>query len=133
MNKPTALFTGADVIHSYSRAQAIADGVLIDISNVAAQSGFRFPVAITAAAFAECITLTPHAENMGCDIVGRACDVLTCLRLAIKLSPGYSDRVEFKVWCVRNRHQPEAVKLYSVCSPGDTLDPVITIMLPGED
>ncbi|MEK7415680.1 MAG: DUF6573 family protein [Planctomycetota bacterium] len=133
MSEPLPLFTDADLIHSYSRAQAIADGVLIDISELAAQSGFRFPVAITAAAYAECISLTPSAEDMGCDVVGRTCDVLTCLRLAIKLTPGHTDRVEFEVWCVRNRHQPESVKLYSVCGPGDTLDPVITIMLPGED
>ncbi len=37
------------VIYSYTCAQAIADGVLVDVSETAREVGFRWPVAITAA------------------------------------------------------------------------------------
>jgi hypothetical protein len=34
-------------IHSYSRAQAIEDGVLSDVSSAAREVGIRYPVALT--------------------------------------------------------------------------------------
>ena len=37
------------VISVYTRAQALADGVLIDAGPMAREAGFRWPVAITAA------------------------------------------------------------------------------------
>ena len=33
-----------EVVYSYSRAQALADGVLIDVSDTAREAGFRWPV-----------------------------------------------------------------------------------------
>jgi hypothetical protein len=44
------MFDERDLIHSYSRAQAIADGVLIDVSATAREAGIRCPVALTRAA-----------------------------------------------------------------------------------
>ena len=38
-----------EVIFSYTRAQAIEGGVLIDVTPTALEAGFRFPVAATAA------------------------------------------------------------------------------------
>jgi hypothetical protein len=32
------------LIYSYTRAQAIADGVLVDVSELAREAGFRFPL-----------------------------------------------------------------------------------------
>jgi hypothetical protein len=43
------LFEGADLIHTDSRRQALADGVLIDVTTTAKEVGFCFPVAVTAA------------------------------------------------------------------------------------
>ena len=36
-----------EVISSYSRAQAIEDGVLVDVSSVAREAGINFPIALT--------------------------------------------------------------------------------------
>jgi hypothetical protein len=44
-----------NVISSYTRAQAIEDGVLIDASNMAREAGFKWPVALTTAAWADCV------------------------------------------------------------------------------
>lgn len=42
-------------ISVYTRAQAIADGVLIDVSEMSREAGFRFPVAMTRAAWEDCV------------------------------------------------------------------------------
>src|SRR3990172_13277670 len=36
------------VIYSYSRADAINDGVLVDVSTLAKEAGIKYPVAVTA-------------------------------------------------------------------------------------
>ena len=43
------MFEETDLIFSYSRAEAIRDGVLIDVSARAKLLGYRIPVAFTAA------------------------------------------------------------------------------------
>jgi type I site-specific restriction endonuclease len=40
-----------EVIYSYTRAQAVADGVQVDVSKVAAEAGIRFPVFLTRTVF----------------------------------------------------------------------------------
>ncbi len=42
-----------EVIYSYTRAQAIDDGVLIDATEMAKEAGFNWPVALTAAAWSD--------------------------------------------------------------------------------
>ena len=51
------MFEEADLIVSYSRAEAIRDGVLIDVSARAKLLGYRVPVALTAGLHcpAECL------------------------------------------------------------------------------
>ena len=49
-----------DVISSYGRAQAIEDGVLVDLMQpetvgAVKEAGFRYPVAMTVAAFSDAI------------------------------------------------------------------------------
>ena len=39
-------FSKEDVIFTYTRKQAIEDGVLIDVSEMAMEAGFRYPVAV---------------------------------------------------------------------------------------
>src|SRR5512135_48851 len=70
------------LIFSYTRAQAIADGVLKDVSELAKEAGFRYPVAVTAAVWAECVTV-PEGVT-GQDETGRLWDVLNLLRFAIQ-------------------------------------------------
>jgi hypothetical protein len=43
------MFENADLIHRYTRADAIRDGVLSDVSETAKEAGIRWPVALTAA------------------------------------------------------------------------------------
>jgi hypothetical protein len=43
------MFENADLIHRYTCADTIRDGVLIDASAVAREAGLRYPVAIASA------------------------------------------------------------------------------------
>lgn len=78
-----------DIIHSYTRSQAIADGVLIDIEKefpgLSSQAGFKFPIALTARAFSRYVALNPNAKKALQDPKGRLWDVLWMLKLKIKL------------------------------------------------
>lgn len=122
----------SDLIFSYSRAQAIADGVLVDVSEQAREAGFRYPVALTAAAWADCVAWPESSRSAGQSESGRLWDVLWMTKLAIKGADG--DRVMVRVLRVPARGGRAApAALQAVVGPGDGWEPVITIMLPGED
>jgi hypothetical protein len=93
------MFEEADLIHRYSRADALRDGVLIDASRAAREAGFRYPVALTAAAWARCVAVPPGVTCQ--DEAGRLCDVLTMPRFAIRRSGDDAREVRFDVH-VRN-------------------------------
>ena len=126
------MFDNADLIHRYTRAQAIADGVLIDVSATAQEAGVRFPVALTAAVWAECVAVPPGVACQ--DEAGRLWDVLFLLRLAVARG-GAGPEVRFGVH-VRNDNRegtPPLVPLKALCGPGDDGEPVVTVMVPDED
>jgi hypothetical protein len=121
-----------NIIFAYTRAQAIADGVLVDVSKLAREAGFKIPVAVTAGVWAECVAVPPGVT--GQDETGRLWDVLNMLRHAIGTNGG-SDRVDFAVHVRKDNEEstPPLVPLYAVCGPGDDADPVVTVMMPHED
>jgi hypothetical protein len=127
------MFENAELIHRYTRADAIADGVLIDVAATAKEAGFNYPVALTAAAWVKCVVV-PSAVLCQ-DEAGRLWDVLTMLRLAVSgQNPGAAE-VRFGVH-VRNDNRertPPLVRLKAMCGPGNQSEPVITVMLPEED
>jgi hypothetical protein len=135
---PENFWADAEVISTYSRAQAIEDGVLVDLCQAGdfaksvKEAGFKFPIACTTEVFAECIGLTKAAEKAGNDINGRLWDVLWMLKCAIRRAKN-TDRIEFVVRIVRDRVRPTPTELVAVCGPGDNAEPVITIMFPGQD
>ncbi len=66
------------VIYAYSRAQALADGTLNDVSEVAREAGFACPVALTSAAWCDCVAWSQaDSQRQGYqDEAGRLWDVL---------------------------------------------------------
>lgn len=123
---------GFKEISRYTRAQALEDGFLVDISVLAKEAGFRWPVAVSRAVWA---LLEPSAalQAEGQSWEGRAWDMLTILRYAIHRSADGSE-VSFAPLFVKTPgSEPEPVSLWAKCGPGDTPEPVITIMLPSED
>jgi hypothetical protein len=125
----------AEVIHSYTRAQAIADGVLVDLSQhpMAVELGYRYPVACTSTVYNRLIDLTPAAKRACNDVDGRLWDVLYMLRLAIRRAPEDAEVLYFEVRAVSQRLRPTPFRLKCVCGPGDSGEPVLTVMFPDED
>ena len=130
-----------DAVFTYTRKQAITDGVLVDMTKdkfgtALHEAGFHRHTAMTATAFAEVIGDVDSLPS-GQDQIGRWWDVLTVMRFAIgaaiRKSPSVRvDNVPFKV-LVWNGTKHEAKSLYVNCGPGDNAEPVLTIMLEGED
>ena len=126
------MFEEADLISRYSRADAIRDGVLIDVSATAHEAGIRWPVALTAAVWGRCVSVPPGVPCQ--DENGRLWDVCWLLACAIRRSDG-GPEVRFGVH-VRNDNRewtPPLVSLKALCGPGDGGEPVVTVMLPYED
>jgi hypothetical protein len=126
-----------DVVFRYTRRQAIADGVLVDLTPWAVEVGFRFPVACTAAVWHGHLVPADAVRRLGQDERGRSHDLLWASRCAIRRKPSgpaiADDPLEFDVIFVMPPGRPETVRLVAVCGPGDGGEPVITVMLPGED
>jgi hypothetical protein len=53
------MFDPADISSRYSRADALRDGALIDVSATAQETGIRYPVVLTAAAWPKCVAVPP--------------------------------------------------------------------------
>jgi len=124
-----------EVISSYSRAQAIEDGVLVDVSSVAREAGIKFPVAMTRTVWGKYVEVP---EGVQCqDETGRLWDVLFMFRTATLSGRIKGDIGTYQLY-VRNHNRErldsrDLVTLKAICGPGDTPEPVITIMLPDED
>jgi hypothetical protein len=126
-NESSNFWDDAEVISIYTREQAIEDGCLVDISPLSKEAGFRVPVALTSAVVG---VLTPTEEDVanGQSLTGRLWDVLMVLRA--KAGNDYFMLIDVIVATGRKN---KTVSLKAIIGPGDTSDPVVTIMLPDED
>jgi hypothetical protein len=126
------MFEEADLIHRYSRADALRDGVLIDVSATAREAGIRWPVALTRAVWERCVTVPPGVTCQ--DEAGRLWDVAWMLACAIRRGCS-GPEVRFGVH-VRNDNRdctPPLVRLKALCGPDDDGSPCITVLMPDED
>ncbi len=128
-------FAGAPVIYSYTRAMAIDDGVLIDVTETGAEAGFKYPVAITVGVMSEVIRTPEIAAARGDSDSGRLWDVISmCLCAVRRINADHAtDTVYFEVLATDADGEKQRHQLWSKCGPGDDAEPVITIMLIGED
>ena len=135
-----------DVIYAYTRAQAIEDGVLIDVTATAREAGVKFPTALTSAVWADYVSV-PTELNGQQDEMGRLWDVLWMFSCAVRCGKVVGPIGTFEVIIAKpdkgdwrgnekahkgNRTQ-RLVTLKAVCGPTDDGSPCITIMRPEED
>jgi len=118
------IFCDGDLIYSYTRAQALADGVLIDLSERARSCGIKYPAACTSTVWA-LIEATPETDRDMHQVAEavRISAVLSAMLEAIRAARG-TDRVVFRAL---------GAELWAQCGPGDDGEPVITVMMQGED
>lgn len=125
-----------ELVHRYTRGQAIADGLLIDVSTMAMEAGFRVAVALTAQVWADCVEWTDadSIRQVTQDEAGRLWDVLWLAHIAARRVQ--SERVIFELFRVPRGgrgQRPRRTMLQMHIGPGDEAEPVITIMAHGED
>jgi len=141
-----------EVIHTYTRRQAIEDGVLVDLCGddqdawmpaMVREAGFKIPVAMTTTAFVDCVCPI-EGDGMQLapcqDIKGRLWDVLLMLLCAIRSGSQDRSTVHYQLYVVPNipigsKRNPRAkvVTLKAVIGPDDDGRPCITIIYPHED
>lgn len=127
-----------EVISVYTRAQALADGVLIDAGSMAPEVGFRWPVAITVAAWEDCIAWneSDSERQIHQDQSGRLWDVLFMAAHAARTKAGGAPELQFELYRVPRDGQStesELTTLKLVVGPGDDGEPVMTVLLLNED
>lgn len=119
--------TIGDIIHGYSRAEALRDGVLHDVTDLAHEAGIRWPVAIASHAWADAVAWP--GEHRGETEHARAWDVVWTASNAIRTAPRPGgDRIDFTVSrTTLNDPEPRPIHLAVHAGPGDQCEPVLTI------
>lgn len=133
---------GCEYIHVYTRAQAIEDGVLVDVTDTAERrETFTIPVALTRAVYEDCVAWTKRdAKKNPCqDEKGRLWDVLYMAKIAAgraaRNTAGPTNEITYQIHRVpRVGHgRAKLVTLKLHIGGGDQGEPVVTIMQPHED
>src|SRR5512135_1887656 len=123
-----------DVVYTYTRSQAVADGFQIEVTKVAAEAGIRFPVFITRGVYEQCVAVPPGVT--GQDEAGRLWDVVWMLRFAIiRAKPG-ATRLTVALYVRNSDKQPARLMTLRATAGAVDVDdpaPAITVMLPDED
>lgn len=127
----TTMFNKTDIRSTYAWTQAVADGLLIDVTETARGACFNYPVAVTRAVWCQCVQGPAGAD--GQDEAARLSDVLDVLMDDIRSIAGPGDALHFEVR-VRDRNQePRPVTLQAVIAFDDDGWPCLRVSLPGED
>lgn len=137
-NQPSEHPFFGEVISVYTRAHALADGVLIDAGPMSREAGFRWPVAIRAGAWADCVAWddVDSERQTYQDQSSRLWDVLFMAAYAARENANAGSGLLFELYRVpRDGRATEAqlTTLKLVVGPGDGGEPVMTILLPNED
>ena len=121
------------VIYSYTRAQAVADGVQVEVTKTANEAGIKFPVFLTRTVFDAYVAVPPGVT--GQDEAGRLWDIVWMLRFAILRSRPGADRLPVALYVRNDNRAARLIKLIATCGPLDLDDaqPAITVMMPDED
>ena len=75
------------IVYAYSRSQAVADGVQVEVTKTAHEAGIKFPVFITRGVFELCVAIPAGGSCQ--DEAGRLWDVVRlCGRARVQHRPG---------------------------------------------
>ena len=133
MDEAQEPFPGAEVLYAYTRKDALADGVQVDVSEVAREAGLKFPVYLTRAVWENYVRVP---DGVRCqDEKGRLWDIVWMLRCAARRTSGPQMLFGLHVRNDNRDRTPPLAHLKAVCGPRDIDDPqpAITVMLPDED
>jgi hypothetical protein len=131
-----SLFDDAEIISMYTRAQAIEDGILTDMTQepfgaLAREAGLKWPIAMTMTAFMDFVAVSDAKGHADQDVKGRWWDVVFMFRRTKRTISPLEAR-----WSVFVRDPDGRVRqkeLKCVSGPADDGEPCLTFMLPNED
>lgn len=119
-------------IHTYSRTEALADGVLVDVTETAREAGFAVPVALTTGVWADVQNIPVSKQGLQ-DPNGRLWDLLYMGRLASRRALDHSE-ILYRLHMDLGASPRKCLYLAKLhVGPGDAGEPVVTIMRADED
>ena len=119
-------------IHTYTRAEALADGVLFDVTETAREAGFKVPVALTARVWADVNDLSGRYVCAGQSPEGRLWDLLFMAAHAAR-SRENRNTSAFVYALIMPVGAGNNYQAKCHVGPGDEGEAVVTIMRPEED
>ncbi len=121
------------VIYSYTRAQAVADGVQVEVTKTAQEAGIKLPVFLTRTVYEAYVTVPEGVTAQ--DEAGRLWDIVWMLRFALIRCHHGKSRIPVALYVRNDNRKAKLIKLIAMCGPLDLDDPqpAITVMLPDED
>ena len=139
MPEPANAAAFGPVLSVYTRAQAIEDGILVDVSETAREAGFKIPVAVTRSGSGTDSSPFPTATR-GFRTRADVCGTCSGWRITTRSAPPNSDRVRMCVLVrdirkdLRDSNRPPRKHFPIVAiGSGDRGEAVITIMWPEDD
>ena len=128
------IFADAEIIHSYTRAEAISDGQLLDVSATAKEAGFNIHTVVTNGVWEDCVQWDNDTQAAHQDEDGRLWDVLWMANMAARRN-GNGSEINYSIMRVPadgTSAEAQETNLVLHIGPGDSGEPVLTIMLPSE-
>lgn len=124
-----------DPVYTGLRADALADGQIIDIGTVAQEAGFLWPLAVTKAVWEQCVQWTEadSKKQIRQSQRERLLMLATECAYSVRTRAPSGDRLRFTLERVP-RDGKSTIKrplvLQVVAHPGDDDQPVLTVMVP---
>ena len=120
------------VIYSYTRAQAIEDGVLVNLSEIApdvCREHYKYPIACTSEVWGIIDRAIKNEKHCN-DLNGVIHDILWMSRVFKRTID--ANTIMFRVK-ITGAGRKSVFDFKMVCGPNDDASPCLTIMMPHED
>lgn len=128
LNVPDAfsgtIWEGAKIISIYTRSEAIADGFLVDVSDMAKEAGIIYPVTVTKELWYDIAENIPESKSYQSE-EGRLWDVLYMFAVRARNTPNGETSFDYQITMHVGRKANYFIT--AKIGPGDTLAPVVTL------
>ena len=126
---------GVDPAYTGSRAQAIAEGTIIDVSDLGRQVGFKWPVAMTKAVWEDSVAWSDedNEQQVPQNQKSRLFSVVGACADYVRTRGPKADRMRFRINRIPRDGESRGAQqrlLQVVAHPGDDGEPVLTIRIP---
>ena len=126
-----------DPAYAGSRVQAIAEGTIIDVSDLGRQVGFKWPVAMTKAVWEDSVAWSDEdsGQQVQQNQKSRLFSVVGACADYVRTRGPKADRMRFRINRIPRdgvSHGAQQRLLQVVAHPGDDGEPVLTIRIPAK-